>query len=294
MAATSLHFAGIPTLRRRFPRCIPLRLSTSCKVISGVFFTTSEKQSYWSGINADVEAYLERSFPLREPLVVHQPIHDLVLSAPRTMAPALCVVASDLVGRAERDHSVAIASALHVMHAASQAHEYLPQLIERHTPTAYERNIEILCGDAIYPFGYELVAGSIGGDPVRATRVMVEMARSMGAQGYLLGQYKHARWTKGEGGVREVCEKKEGELYSCAAVCGAIVGGADEDDEERLRRFGFYVGMIYGMLFGSGRDVINGREEAVRSFRSSALKELEGFQSEKVGYISSLLDVSEG
>ncbi|XP_068655829.1 heterodimeric geranylgeranyl pyrophosphate synthase small subunit, chloroplastic-like [Aristolochia californica] len=293
MAATSLHVVCNSTLPP-LPRCIPRQLSSSCKAVSGVVSTTSEKQAYWSAINADVEAYLERSFPVREPLIVHQSIHDLVLSAPRTMAPALCVAASDLVGGGgQRDHAVAVASALHVMYAASRAHEYLPHLVERPTPAAHPPNIELLSGDAIYPFGYELVARSVGGEPVRATRVMVEMARSMGAQGYLQGQYMHARWARGEGGVREVCEKKEGELYSCAAACGAIIGGADEGVTQKLRRFGFYVGMIYGMLLGSGRDEMNGRVEAVRSFRSSAQKELEGFESGKRAFISNILDVSE-
>ncbi|KAG9439233.1 hypothetical protein H6P81_019398 [Aristolochia fimbriata] len=300
MAATSFHVAGNPTLRPWPSR----RPSVTCKAIPGLASVSSSSENqaayYWSGINADVETHLELSFPAaREPVAVHATLRELVLSAPRTMAPALCVAAADLVAGGDRAAAVGVAAALHAYYAAAHAHERLPGLLEDANPNPNPVNMRLLCGDAVYPFVFGAVAGTLGGsDPVRATRVMVEMAQLMGSQGYVMGQYMHVKRVKegggpgGAGGVgaREVCEKKEGALYSCAAACGALLGGADEEETERLRRFGYYVGMIHGMLFGTGR----GERVGVESFRTMALKELEAFRwkSRKVERISTLLDVT--
>ncbi|KAL5978647.1 hypothetical protein ACLOJK_029764 [Asimina triloba] len=53
--------------------------------------------------------------------------------------------------------------------------------------------------------------------------------------------------------AREVCRKKEGALYACGAACGAILGGAYEEEIEKLRRFGLHAGTIYGLLYGAGK-----------------------------------------
>ncbi|XP_077211000.1 heterodimeric geranylgeranyl pyrophosphate synthase small subunit 2, chloroplastic-like [Tasmannia lanceolata] len=302
MASKLIHFSFNPRLSPLHRRSIK-HSSSSYRPINISMF---DGKAYWASINEEIEAHLEQALPIRDPLTMHEPLHNLVMSAPRTMAPALLVAACDLAG-GQRTHSIAAASALHLMHAASFTHEHMPNVLgkpgeaQKPGPAAYPANIELLSGDAILPLGYELMVQSVNDVSDRALGVIVEMSRAMGAQGMVEGQYMHVTWYKDpmdegpvDGWVRKVSEKKEGGLYACGAACGAILGGASEDEVERLRRYGFYIGMVYGMLYGVGRDEKRGgfsKLEAAKRFRSLALLELDGVKVGKVGPISSLLDV---
>lgn len=257
--------------------------------------TMFSNPTYLATLNADIDAHLERVLLFRDPHVVHQPMHDLVFSAPKTIAPALCIMACELVG-GQRIDAIDAASALNLMLAASHTHQYLPNLLQRPNPPSFPNNIELLTGDGIYPLGLELLvrADGKGVNSERALRVIVEIARAMGGQGMVEAQYMKVKWAKGEldgdnGTLMHVWERGEGMVHSCAAACGAIVGGACEEDVEKLRKYGFYVGMIRGMLGGLGR-VGHVEEEVVERFRSLAMKELVGLDAGKVGAISSLID----
>ena len=266
-----------------------------------MMITMSQNQSYWASVNSEIEAHLKQAIPLRPPLQVFEPMHHLVFAAPQNTAPALCLAACELVG-GHRDQAMAAASALHLMHAASFTHEHLP-LTDRPRPKsrpmihhAYGPNIELLLGDAIIPFGFELLARS--DDPAqnnsdRILRVTIEMTRAMGSQGMVEGQYYELECPQSDGEelcdigwIEQVCKKKEGGLHACGAACGAILGGGSEEEIEKLRRFGLYVGMIQG----AGRKE-KGLKEVVEELRNLALKELEEFKGRKVEAISSFVNV---
>lgn len=141
------------------------------------------------------------------------------------------------------------------------------------------------------PFGFELLGRSVQNNSDRILRVIIEISRAVGSQGLVDGLYQEMllrRSSEGEGMIEYVCEKKEGELHACAGACGAILGGGSEEEIEKLRKFGVYVGMIQGMVYGVGRNK-EGRNEVVEKLRGMALKELEIFSGRKVEQISSLV-----
>ncbi|KAK8313080.1 hypothetical protein V6Z11_D01G086200 [Gossypium hirsutum] len=265
-------YTPIPT--RQCPSNLPCRLF---KV------TMSSNQSYWTSINADIEAHLKQAIPVREPLSVFEPMNHLTFSAPRSTAPALCVAACELVG------------ALQLMYAASFAHEHLP-LTQSCRPKSeiqhlYGPNIELLIGDAMIPFGLELLA--VSDDPTqknsdRVLRVMVEITRAIGSQGMVHGQYYEVEYEsscirQNEG----ASEKYEGTLHGCVAACGAILGGGSEVEIEKMRRYGVYIGKIQGMI---RRDERKSKDlkELVEETRKLATNELSGFNEAKVEAISKL------
>jgi geranylgeranyl diphosphate synthase type II len=235
--------------------------------------TMSQNQSYWASVNSEIDAHLKQAIdPLRPPREVFEPMHHLAFAAPQNKAPALCVVACELVG-GHRDQATAAASALHLMCAASFTHEQLP-LTDRPRPTAH------------HAYGPNIEQNNSG----RILRVTVEIARAMGPQGIVDGQYQelerpqsdHTLW------IERVCKKKEGGFHACAAACGAILGGGSEEEIDMLRRFGLYVGMIQGMLHGVGRKE-KGLAKMVEELRNLALKELEEFKGGKAEAIASFL-----
>ncbi|KAL8462522.1 hypothetical protein ACS0TY_033525 [Phlomoides rotata] len=133
----------------------------------------AQNPCYWASIEAEVETYLKNAIPIKSPESVFEPMHHLTFAAPRTTASALCVAACELVG-GDRRQALAAASAIHLMHAASYTHQNLP-LTDRPRPKPtvehkYTPNVELLTGDGILPFGFELVARSQA-NPDRILRV---------------------------------------------------------------------------------------------------------------------------
>lgn len=274
---------------------------------SPMIITMSQRDhSHWSSINADIEAHLKQAIPLRPPLSVFEPMHHFTFSAPKTTAPALCIASCELVG-GRRDQAMAAASALHLAHAATFTHENLPltdrpksrPMIHR----AYKPNIELLLPDGMVPFGFELLANSDGpaqNNSDRVLRVIVEIARAMGSNGVVEGLYEELLVEQSDGhglsdaglagSIKRTCEKKEGELHACAAACGAILGGGSEEEIERLRKFGIYVGMREGYLNRVGKKERE-LERVVEELRNLALKELQHFEGGEVEAISSFIGV---
>ncbi|MBA0722096.1 hypothetical protein Golax_009576 [Gossypium laxum] len=272
--------------------------------------TMSCNQSYWASINEDIEAHLKQAIPIREPLSVLEPMHHLTFAAPRTTASALCVAACELVN-GHRDRALPVASAIHLVYAASFTHECVPRS-ETSRPTSkiqhvYGPGIELQIGDAMIPFGMELLAKSDNparNDSDRILRVMVEITRAIGSEGMIYGQYDEVESYQSDNNksshieeIERVSEKYEGTLYACAGACGALIGGGSEDEIEKLRKYGLHIGKIEGIMnrIGSNSDK-DLMEKLVEELRNLANNELRGFNEAKVKAIfntqSSSLDLS--
>ncbi|KAM7279162.1 hypothetical protein ACFE04_006296 [Oxalis oulophora] len=267
--------------RSRYPRC-----------------NNTPKQSYWASVDADVEAHLKQAITIKPPLSVFEPMHHFTFSTPKNTAPALCIAACELVG-GTRHQAVPAAAALHLMHAATYAHEHLYD-----GPGPYSRNIELLTGDGLMPFGFELLTRSSQpdnpdeDDSGRILRVLIEITRATGPQGMIHGRYNeveksglgHDHWVW----VEHVCKKKEGVLHACGAACGAILGRGSEDEVESLRKFGLYVGIIKGIINkinGGGEDNVLLMEK-MEELRSLAMYEVEAFDNGRIETILSLVDTT--
>ncbi|KAE8725486.1 hypothetical protein F3Y22_tig00008706pilonHSYRG00074 [Hibiscus syriacus] len=283
------HVPCRPKPKRQCPLQLPRRVF---KV------TVSCNQSYWDSINSDIKAHLNRAIPIREPLTVFEPMNGLTFAAPRSIVPALCVAACELLG-GHRDDALPTASALWLMYSASFTHEHLP-LTQSCRPKSdvrhlYGPNIELLIGDAMIPFGLELLAKSddrTQNISTRILRVMIEITRAIGSQGMIYKQYhdvERHRSNNNKSYHVEKLEKYEGTLHACAAACGAILGGGSEEEIEKMRRYGLYVGKIQGMVSRAER---NDKElnKSVEEMRRLATKELSGFNEAKVQAISTYFE----
>ncbi|EXB38722.1 Heterodimeric geranylgeranyl pyrophosphate synthase small subunit [Morus notabilis] len=303
MAAYCLH--NTSALRLNNPTlssfsCRPLL----CQVPRKIITMCRDQSSYCASITAEIEAHLKQAIPLKPPLTVFEPMHHMTFSAPLNSAPALCVAACELIG-GSRSQAMAAASALYLMLAASVTHEklHIPNRLKpkpKPAPGVCSANgpmFDLMFLDAMVPFGYELLA--ISDDPDQDTsgrvlRVIVELARAMGSQGIIHAQYQGVIVSQLDGGgsnnielIDDMCRKKEGRVHACAAACGAILGGANEEEIEKLRKYGLYVGIIQGYTNRLGRKV---KEiERVVELRNLALKELDHFKGQKVEEISSFI-----
>lgn len=256
-------------------------------------------QSYWASIESDIEAHLKKVISIRPPESVFEPMHYLTFTTPKSTAPALCVAACELVG-GDRDQAMDAASAIHLMHVATYTHQHMvksglelgpdvkgvlgPARKDEPEPEIKQKfgpNVELLTGDGIMPFGIELLARAMS--PARKNsdkilRVIAEVTRAYGSQGQLEGQYREIEWSQSchENGelFEYACKKKVGEIHACGCACGAILGDGSDEEIERLRNYGLYVGTIQGTTKGKGRNNKKRMEKRVNELRVLAMEEL--------------------
>ncbi|KAJ8442980.1 hypothetical protein Cgig2_019553 [Carnegiea gigantea] len=266
--------------------------------------STTQGDTYWASINDDIKAHLNWAIRVRDPVVVFEPMHHLTFAQPKSMAPALCVAACELIG-GRRAHALPAASAIHVMQAAVHVHH---NLLHKGRPKpmnhGFGPNIQLLTADGLLSFGYELMVKCNDNDNLgeeyssRVLRATIEVARALGSQGMVAGQFREVECgcdevalgeARGVEWLRYVHEKKDGGLHACGAACGAILGGGSEEDIEKLRKYGLYVGMIHGILNGAAGRKDEGVIEMVENLGELALKELKGFNATKIGAISTFI-----
>lgn len=207
------------------------------------------------------------------------------------------------------------------VHAASLIHDDLPCMDDspsrRGKPsnhTIYGVDMAILAGDALFPLGFRHIVSQTPSDLVpepNLLRVIAEMARSVGSTGMAAGQFLDLEG--GSNAVEFIQEKKFGEMGECSAVCGGLLAGAEDNEIERLRRYGRAVGLLYAVVDdiledrlkadggvdrknkGKSYAEVNGVEKAIEKaeeLREKAKKELDGFEKygERVFPLYSFVD----
>ncbi|WCJ32937.1 Geranylgeranyl pyrophosphate synthase chloroplastic [Euphorbia peplus] len=269
----------------------------------------SHTSSYWASINIEIDTHLNKAIPIKPPLVVSEPMRHFTFAAPKTSAPALCIAACELFG-GSREQALAAATALRLMQAATSTRENIIKIdlqnkIDNFEPAfgyRYGPNLELLTPDAMVPLGFELLARVDDPDhidPGRIVRVIMEISHAMGSKGMIEGQYNEIKHVKSEcrdGSfdgmwLNDVCRKKEGRIHACAGACGAILGGGNEEEIEKMRRCGVYAGMIQGILKkGEEKGTEEWHLREVNELRELAFNELKDFNQDNVGGILSVLD----
>ncbi|KAE8732441.1 Actin cytoskeleton-regulatory complex protein end3, putative isoform 1 [Hibiscus syriacus] len=243
-----------------FPLLLPFK-SKPFKV------TMSCNRSYWASISEDIEAYLKQAIPVREPLVVSEPMHCLTLSARGT---PLRLYAWPLV---------------------SWSAVFVTKLCRWHPQST--SFLQLRSSMSIFRLP-KAIGPTESDDPIqnnsdRILRVIVEITSSIGSQGMIHGQYyrveSHESGNNESNHVQEIeriSKKYEGMLYACAAACGAIIGGGSEEEIERMRKYGLYVGTIEGIMNRIGSIDKGLMKSRVEELRNLASNELRGFDEAKV------------
>ena len=78
--------------------------------------------------------------------------------------------------------------------------------------------------------------------------MIVELARASGAEGLVGGQVVDIQSEDKEVGLevlKYIHEHKTAALLEASVVCGALVGGADDDTVEKLRRYALNIGLAF-------------------------------------------------
>lgn len=305
--------------RPNFQPKIRCSVSSSLPLVSTQF----DLRAYWTTLRAEINQKLDEAILVKYPQQIYEAMRYSVLAKGAKRAPpVMCVAACELFG-GNRLAAFPTACALEMVHAASLIHDDLPYMDDdpsrRGRPsnhTVFGVDMAILAGDALFPLGFRHIVSATPPNLVpeaQLLRVITEIARAVGSTGMAAGQFLDLEG--GPNAVELVQEKKYGEMGECSAVCGGFLGGAGDDDIQRLRRYGRAVGVLYQVVDDILEEKMKGEEreeeeekkkgksyvrkygvekamEVAEDLRAKAKGELDGFEKygERVFPLYSFVD----
>ncbi|XP_021810474.1 heterodimeric geranylgeranyl pyrophosphate synthase small subunit, chloroplastic [Prunus avium] len=275
----------------------PIRCSSSSSapsVSTPPSLTQFDLKTYWTTLIADINQKLHEAVPVRYPDQIYESMRYSVLAeGAKRASPVMCVAACELFG-GNRLAAFPTACALEMVHAASLIHDDLPCMDDdpsrRGQPsnhTVYGDDLAILAGDALFPLGFQHIVANTPSSLVpepRLLRVITEIARTVGSTGMAAGQFLDLEG--GPDAIEFAQEKKFGEMSQCSAVCGGLLGGAEDDEVDRLRRYGRAVGVLYRVVDDILEDKMNGADEDER-------KKKKGFSYVRAYGVEKAMEVAE-
>lgn len=128
----------------------------------------------------------------------------------------------------------------------------------RGKPTCHKvfgEEMAILAGDALLSLSFEYIARATrGASAEKVLRVIADVGKAVGAEGLVAGQVVDILM-EGNGGqgaglqtLQYIHAHKTGALLEAAVVSGAVLGGADEAQVQRLGRYAQNIGLAFQVV----------------------------------------------
>jgi geranylgeranyl diphosphate synthase type II len=206
-----------------------------------------------------IEAALEKLLPPEDapPPSIHRAMRYSVSAGGKRVRPVLCLEAARMF-TPNLEGAIQAGCALEFIHTYSLIHDDLPALdnddLRRGKPTNHKvfgEAIAILAGDALLTLAFQTLANAPI-EPARRVRVISEIAAAAGTvNGMVGGQVADVE----AGGkpvdaptLEYIHRSKTAALIRGSIVAGALAGGAADQDVERLRRFGEFIGWAFQVV----------------------------------------------
>ena len=219
---------------------------------------TFNLKSYISSQNKEINSFLESAISEnnQDQRIVAAMKYSLMAGGKR-LRPVLCVAAAEAVGGQPSD-ALPAAAALEMVHTYSLIHDDLPAMdddgLRRGKPTchvAFDEATAILAGDALLTLAFQILSSvKISNASHAATwlQVIRTIACAAGYGGMIQGQMLDI---SSEGRTLSIAELesmhylKTGALIAASLRCGAIIGGANEEQLTSLDRYAQHVGLAF-------------------------------------------------
>src|SRR5262249_39254463 len=218
---------------------------------------TLELDALLAGSRALVEVELNNLLPssATAPEKIHQAIRWSVFAGGKRFRPALLLAVGQAFG-APIKSLLNTAAAFEMVNTYSLIHDDLPAMddddLRRGRPTCHVRFDEataILAGDALQTLAFQTIAQGDGLSPETRIALISELARAAGTpEGMVAGQAldmeAETRQVNGSQ-LEEIHRLKTGALIVAAARCGAIIGGASDDELAAVTSYGSHLGLLF-------------------------------------------------
>jgi geranylgeranyl diphosphate synthase type II len=206
-----------------------------------------------------IEAALEQSLPSADtpPATIHQAMRYSVFAGGKRIRPMLCMEASRIFS-AETKAAVEAGCAIEFIHTYSLIHDDLPALdnddLRRGKPTCHKQFNEataILAGDALLTLAFETLS-RIPADAARCVGVIREVSSAAGTRNGMVGgqvaDIEAERKPVTAEMLSYIHRSKTAALIRGSVIAGAICGGGEPEDGERMRRFGDNIGWAFQVV----------------------------------------------
>ena len=247
-------------------------------------------QKQLSRLEKALDGFLPKPSP-RLP-AIHEAMRYSVLGAGKRIRPLLCLAVCEMLGGDEKEALIP-ACAVELVHCYSLIHDDLPCLdndeFRRGQLTCHKKfgeAIALLAGDAILTLAFQLI-GELQ-DSQKARRFLKELSQAAGTFGMVGGQVMDILADKKEidlPALDAIHIQKTGQLIKTSCLAGAIVAGASLGVENRILKFGEYLGFAFqivdDILDNDGYLRFMSAHEArikAREVIAKAKKELKGFK----------------
>ena len=177
-----------------------------------------------------------------------------LLSGGKRIRPILLLEFYSLFGgRAEG--ALNFAAAIEMIHTSSLIHDDLPcmdnDLLRRGKPSchkAFGYDTALLAGDALLTHAFLAAASAADIPPERVSRAISVLAQKAGIYGMVGGQVMDLDFEKNGANGEELTAmyiKKTSCLLEAAAMCGAVLAGADEETVKKTEEYAENLGLAF-------------------------------------------------
>ena len=191
------------------------------------------------------------------PSIIHRAMRYSVFAGGKRIRPILCLESARVFSDPPRG-VLPVACALEFIHTYSLIHDDLPALdnddLRRGRPTNHKvfgEAMAILAGDGLLTRAFEVLArAELSAD--RRADLVREIATAAGTVGGMVGGQVADVEAGGKpidaAMLEYIHRSKTAALIRASVVSGAIAGGAENEDVERLRRFGENIGLAFQVV----------------------------------------------
>jgi octaprenyl-diphosphate synthase len=184
-------------------------------------------------------------------------------SGGKRVRPALSILSNYAVGGdGSRYNSIRMATVMEFLHTATLVHDDIIDHADtrRNRPTVnalYGNETAVLMGDWLYMSAFET---SLAERSLPILDILTRVTRKM-TEGELLQLTLIGKADVTEEEYLDVLRRKTAYLFSASCEIGAILGGADDDQQTALREYGLNVGTAFQLIddlldFTSTNDVL--------------------------------------
>ncbi|KAJ4706911.1 Geranylgeranyl pyrophosphate synthase [Melia azedarach] len=198
---------------------------------------------------------LDEAVPMQHPTLLHEAMRYTLLAGVKRIFGTLCIASCELVGGNELV-GMPMACAVEMLMTIGVMLDDLPCFdnddFRRGKPASHKvfgEAITLVASQALFSLAIEhLAAKTKVVSPERLLRAIVEICSSAGSEGAAAGQMMDINSEGKEVSMSElefIHRHKSGKCVEASVVSGVLVGGGNEEEIERLRKYGKCVGLAF-------------------------------------------------
>jgi octaprenyl-diphosphate synthase len=173
----------------------------------------------------------------------------LSASGGKRVRPALLILANKAIGGGSAENVVRLATVMEMLHTATLVHDDIIDNAELRRGRSsinsrFGNQMAVLMGDWLYMSAFET---SLKERSLEILEILTELTRKM-TEGELIQLTAIGRLDITESEYFNILERKTAYLFSACCEIGAILGGAESEQQAALKEYGLHLGTAFQLV----------------------------------------------